>query len=150
MISSRAQAWVGLAIGGVALVIGLIASRGDDKDADALRRYSEEQAALHRERRDRAVAVPIDLPAPARDVDLDRPSLVVTIDEAGATFVGGEAVARDELHAVFTRAYARDRDTQVVIQADAATGYDAVVRVMDLAKEAGLTRLAIGTEPAGP
>ena len=52
---------------------------------------------------------------------------------------------RERLRKMFDEAKARDPETQVVVQADEATHHGRVVAVMELAKAAGLRRLAIAT-----
>ena len=56
---------------------------------------------------------------------------------------GGQRRLR--LRKMFDDARARDPETQVVVQADEATHHGRVVAVMELAKAAGLRRLAIAT-----
>ena len=52
---------------------------------------------------------------------------------------------RDSRRSSIERAHAKDPDTQVIVQADEATHHGRVVGVMELAKAAGLRRLAIAT-----
>ncbi|HEY2749049.1 MAG TPA: biopolymer transporter ExbD, partial [Polyangia bacterium] len=59
--------------------------------------------------------------------------------------VDGKEVSPDSLRKIFDDAHARDAETQVVVQADEATHHGRVVAVMELAKAAGLRRLAIAT-----
>ncbi|MBI2358951.1 MAG: biopolymer transporter ExbD [Deltaproteobacteria bacterium] len=47
----------------------------------------------------------------------------------------------------FTKAARTDRETQILIQADQRVAHGKVVQVMDLARSAGLARLAIVTQP---
>src|SRR5262249_3787113 len=63
----------------------------------------------------------------------------------GRIVVDGKAVDPDTLKGIFDKAKAKDPDTQVVVQADEATHHGRVVAVMELAKTAGLHRLAIAT-----
>jgi len=46
MTVARWQGWAGLALGGAALIAGLITIRGDEDPAEALRRFAREQARL--------------------------------------------------------------------------------------------------------
>jgi biopolymer transport protein ExbD len=46
---------------------------------------------------------------------------------------------------VFAAAFARDKSTQVILKADKSVAHGKVVNIMERAKNAGLTRLAIGT-----
>jgi biopolymer transport protein ExbD len=74
----------------------------------------------------------------ARDV-------TVAITTEGKMVVDGKEVGADTLRDLFDKAHAKDADTQVIVQADEATHHGRVVAVMELAKAAGLRRLAIAT-----
>jgi biopolymer transport protein ExbD len=74
----------------------------------------------------------------ARDV-----TVVITTD--GKMVVDGKEVAADTLRQLFEKAKGADPDTQVIVQADEATHHGRVVAVMELAKSAGLRKLAIAT-----
>ena len=50
-----------------------------------------------------------------------------------------------EIDGLFRTAFARDKTTQVVLKADKGVAHGRVVNIMERAKAAGLTRLAIGT-----
>ena len=77
----------------------------------------------------------------ARDV-------TVAITTEGKMVVDGKEVSADTLRQLFEDARKRDPETQVVVQADEATHHGRVVAVMELAKAAGLRRLAIATRRA--
>ena len=51
----------------------------------------------------------------------------------------------EKLDAVFQAAFQKDKTTQVVLKADKGVAHGRVVNIMERAKQAGLTRLAIGT-----
>ena len=150
MISSRVQAWVGLAIGGVALVIGLIASRGDDDDPAArLERFGREQARRRVEaaRFDRGVDVDLDRaaledldPKPASDLDVEVTALLVRVD--------GLEMSNDELAARAQTVAAATPDTAVTIRAHPDVEYARVVEILDLLRKAGLTQIAFTAAPS--
>ena len=75
------------------------------------------------------------------------PSLVVHVDVAGKPSVGGNAIDDATLDDLLRMSFADDRLTQVVIQVAKGAPHSAVVKIMERAKAAGLTRLAIGTDP---
>ena len=50
-----------------------------------------------------------------------------------------------ELDNLFRAAFTRDKNTQVVLKADKGVAHGRVVNLMERAKHAGLTRLAIAT-----
>ena len=64
---------------------------------------------------------------------------------SGDVVIGGKTIPDGELDNLFRTAFARDKQTQVVLKADKAVAHGRVVNLMERAKAAGLTRLAIGT-----
>lgn len=64
----------------------------------------------------------------------------------GSVYVNEEPVTVATLEALFDRAAEKDRDTLVIVKADVGVAHGRVVKVMDLARVAGLTRIAIATE----
>jgi biopolymer transport protein ExbD len=71
--------------------------------------------------------------------------LTVAILADGRTVVGGKVLDDAALAAAFGEARGRSADTLVLFQADEGVPHGRVVRVMEQAREAGLTRLAIAT-----
>ena len=71
--------------------------------------------------------------------------LSVAILADGRVVVGGKVVEEAELRALFEQAHAKTAETLVLIQADEGVPHGRVVSVMDLARRAGLVRLAIAT-----
>jgi biopolymer transport protein ExbD len=71
--------------------------------------------------------------------------VTVAITTDGRMVVDGKTVEPDQLKDLFAKAHAKDPETQVIVQADEATHHGRVVGVMELAKSAGLHRLAIAT-----
>ena len=63
----------------------------------------------------------------------------------GQIIVGGKVVPEDAIGNLFRVAYARDKTTQVIIKADRGVTHGTVVKLMETAKQAGLSRIAIGT-----
>jgi|GEM_PF-6823317 len=72
--------------------------------------------------------------------------LVVTISRDGKVFVADKALPDADLEKTFAAAFARDKDTQVVIRADNHVSHGRVVAVMEQAKRVGLQRIAIATQ----
>lgn len=74
-------------------------------------------------------------------------SLVLDVSATTITLAGKPFTDAD-LDALFRAAYARDKDTQVVIRATTKDiAHARIVAIMERAKAAGITRLAIGTAP---
>jgi len=91
----------------------------------------------------------VNLPSGAsQEIDLTKKSLILVIPVSGDIVINGKTVKEDQLDNLFRRAFLDDKQTQVVIQADRGVQHGRVVNVMERAKGAGLTRLAIGTSGA--
>jgi biopolymer transport protein ExbD len=90
--------------------------------------------------------VKVNLPrGAAREISAKGSDITVAITTDGKMVVDGKEVGADTLRDLFDKAHAKDADTQVIVQADEATHHGRVVAVMELAKAAGLRRLAIAT-----
>jgi biopolymer transport protein ExbD len=90
--------------------------------------------------------VRVNLPKGAtKEISSSQKDVTVAITTDGKMVVDGKEVSADSLRKLFDDARARDPETQVVVQADEATHHGRVVAVMELAKAAGLRRLAIAT-----
>ena len=90
--------------------------------------------------------VRVNLPKGAtKEISSSAKDVTVAITTDGKMVVDGKEVSAETLRKMFDDARSRDADTQVVVQADEATHHGRVVAVMELAKAAGLRRLAIAT-----
>ena len=85
----------------------------------------------------------------AQEIDTSKQSLVLVIPLSGEVSVGGKIMRDDQLDAVFHAAFQKDKATQVVLKADRGVAHGRVVNIMERAKQAGLTHLAIGTSGGG-
>ncbi len=86
----------------------------------------------------------------AQELDPSKASLVLVIPLQGDIDVGGKRIADGDIDNLFRAAFTRDKNTQVVLKADKGVQHGRVVNLMERAKQAGLSRLAIGTGAAGP
>jgi biopolymer transport protein ExbD len=92
----------------------------------------------------------INLPRAASTVQpLERRGLVVMITREGGLFLEREAVTLEQLQERFRQALAQGAEVQLIIRADQEVAHGRVVQVMDMAKTAGINRLAIATQPQG-
>ncbi len=95
-------------------------------------------------------SVKVNLPKGAtKEIDPGSKSLVVTVLKSGEILVQGQPVAAADLQGLFKSTFAKDPQTQVIIEADSDVAHKRVVGVMSLAKESGLSRLAIATKGGG-
>jgi biopolymer transport protein ExbD len=69
----------------------------------------------------------------------------VAILADGRAVLGGKVFDDDALKAAFQATATRNADTVVLVQADEGVAHGRVVQVMELARAAGLNRLAIAT-----
>jgi biopolymer transport protein ExbD len=90
--------------------------------------------------------VKVNLPKGAsKDISAGKSDVTVAITNDGKMVVDGKEVSADTLQKMFEEAHGKDPETQVIVQADETTHHGRVVAVMELAKAAGLRRLAIAT-----
>jgi biopolymer transport protein ExbD len=106
----------------------------------------EAEEVKERVENERRSGLRVNLPAgAAQEIDPATATLVVAIAINGEIAVNDQTIAESDLEKIFRSAFARNRDTQVVIKADRGVNHGRVVGVMEQAKNVGLTRLAIQT-----
>lgn len=74
--------------------------------------------------------------------------LVVAVLAAGEVVVRGEQVSLQELERIFVEEAEISKSRLVLVQADESALHKRVVQVMETARKAGLSNLAIATKPA--
>jgi biopolymer transport protein ExbD len=95
--------------------------------------------------------IQVNLPkSSAREVPQDRKDFRIVISSDGRIYADQKPINVKALSEELKKAAQRDGDTQVLIQADQQVAHGRVVEVMDLARRAGLYRLAIVTRAANP
>lgn len=105
-----------------------------------------------------APGIQVDLPrSSSQAVISDKEDVNIWVTAEGAVYVDEQPVTADRLRRILQRSAERDPNTLVIIKADAGVSHGRVVRVMDAARNEGLSRLAIATEvneqeaePSGP
>ena len=111
------------------------------------RKVKEEQTQAEVEKKS---GLKVNLPSgQAQEIELNQQSLVLIIPISGDVSVGGKLMRDDQLDNVFHAAFQKDKKTQVVLKADRGVAHGRVVNIMERAKQAGLTHLAIGTSGGG-
>lgn len=91
--------------------------------------------------------VKVNLPKGATsEIDPGAKSLVVSVLESGKILIQGQEVEAADVRAVFKSAFAKDPMTQVIIEADEGVKHGNVVLIMGIAKQVGLSKLAIATK----
>jgi biopolymer transport protein ExbD len=110
---------------------------------DKLKRWEEVREQAEAEKKS---GLKVSLPSgAAQEIDLSAKSLVILIPVSGDVAINGKTVADEQLDDLFQRAFLDDKATQVVIQSDKGVPHGRIVNLMERAKAAGLTKLAIGT-----
>ena len=110
-------------------------------------RVKEEQQQAEVEKKS---GLKVNLPSgQAQEIELNQQSLVLIIPISGEVSVGGKLWRDDQLDGLFHAAFQQDKKTQVVLKADRGVAHGRVVNIMERAKQAGLTHLAIGTSGGG-
>ncbi len=104
-----------------------------------------------KELQEKRSGIKVNLPSgSSQEIDVAAISLVVEIGLDGTLVIAGKPVSDADLDRIFQSAYQRSKDTQVVLRAEKGVQHGLVVSIMERAKQAGLTRLAIQTRGAGP
>jgi len=94
--------------------------------------------------------IDVDLPrAQAQEIQHKSDELVVAMTAEGQIILHGKALDLESLGEVFESTAKDAPTTLVILQADQQVAHGKVVAVMDLAKQKGLSRLAIATQ-TGP
>ena len=111
-----------------------------EKIAEVTEKIAEEKRA----------GLKVNLPAgAAQEIDPTKASVVLIIPVNGEVVIAGRPMPDADIDNVFRAAFAKDKLTQVVLQADKGVPHGRVVNLMERAKRVGLTRLAIGTAGGG-
>ncbi|HEY4242751.1 MAG TPA: biopolymer transporter ExbD [Kofleriaceae bacterium] len=126
-----------------ALAVKVETVREKQAIADAQKKSADDQKKKDDEEKS---GIKVNLPqGQAQEIDTAKQSLVLTIPLDGEIHVGPKAVKDADLDNLFRAAYVQDKQMQVVLKADQGVTHGRVVQIMEKAKAAGLTRLAIGT-----
>lgn len=95
-------------------------------------------------------SLPLDLPKAAKGQDIQ---LVFGIElhANGDTVVDGKKIASDDaVLPLATEAQAKNSELRAIIRADTSVQHGRVIRVLDLLKQAGVTKIAFGVAPIAP
>jgi len=107
-------------------------------------RADDEGVAFERVERARPKDPEARVPA-QRSAPEPKNALVVRVASDGTIHVDGNQILDDQIDNLFRAAFTRDANTQIVFEVDKNVRHGRVVQLMERAKAAGLTRLAIGT-----
>lgn len=94
--------------------------------------------------------LPVNLPqAQAQALKRTKTDVIVTVQKDGQVFIGDEAAAIpvDKLEEQLTAIYATKEQKDLFIKADKDLLYGLVIRIMSIAKKAGVDRIGMITQP---
>ena len=132
----------------VMVIIFMVSALAVQAEADQKQQEVEDvQEQLDAEKRS---GLKINLPqGAAQEIDPTKASVVLLIPINGDVVIDGRTIADADLDNLFRAAFTRDKNTQVVIQADKGVQHGRVVNAMERARAAGLVRLMISTSGSG-
>ena len=92
--------------------------------------------------------ITIDLPkSSAEEIKKQKEEIEVSISREGDFYLGGDKVSLEVLKERFINAAETSIESVVIINADEKASHGDVVAIMDIAKESGITKLAVATAP---
>jgi biopolymer transport protein ExbD len=95
-------------------------------------------------------SVPLDLPKAATGTDVQTVFSIVMASN-GSAQVDSRPIANDDaILTIAHDAHAKNAELRAVIKADAAVPHGRVIHVLDLLKQAGVTKIAFGVTPVAP
>jgi len=90
--------------------------------------------------------IKVNLPeSSTEEIVREKEEIVIVIKQGNEVFINNSSVSIEQLFLILSESAQRNRETLIIIQADQEVSHGRVVKVMDTAKRAGLTRLAIAT-----
>lgn len=99
---------------------------------------------------DEVKTVPVQLPK-STQVRIDTKSVHhITVKKDGTLYLEDKAITADAFRAWGQKQAARDANVSIVIYGDGIASYQRILSVLDLCKEAGITRVGMAAEKAEP
>jgi biopolymer transport protein TolR len=90
--------------------------------------------------------IKVNLPRTSNAEAAPQKTLVITIDAAGSVYVEGARTALANLRPGLVAALAKRPGSPVIIMGDRDVRYDLVIRVLEIARSAGVSRLSLAVE----
>lgn len=91
-----------------------------------------------------SAALPVNLPNSRTAVAVQSQPFIIAIDSEGQYSVDGKAVAQQDIPRQIAAELSRNPDVQVVLFPDASVPYDQIVVALDLIREGGVDKPALG------
>ena len=93
-------------------------------------------------------AIPVDLPRASRSEGVVS-AVSVAVDQTGAIFADTRPVTEQQLVETMRQRHAENAEVRAIIAADQRVSHGRVVHVIDLVRQAGVTKFAIQTQTEG-
>jgi biopolymer transport protein TolR len=90
--------------------------------------------------------IKVNLPQTSSADAAPQKTLIITIDAAGGVYVDGVRVALGDLRPRLVSTLAKRPGAPVIIMGDRDVRYDLVVRVLEIAKSCGVSRLSLAVQ----
>lgn len=98
-----------------------------------------------------SVGVPLDLPkTSAAELTQPKEPVVLSLDRAGAAFIGNERVEPDDLKDRLARLAAEDPERIVYVRGDRTISYERLMEALGLVSGAGFAKVSLLAEGAQP
>jgi len=91
--------------------------------------------------------LPVNLPKAATGQQPPSESAAVTISSDGNITIDKQAITRDQIRAALQQRLEKNPELLVLINADERVEHGIVVDIMDAARQAGVTKMAIAVKP---
>ena len=90
--------------------------------------------------------IKVNLPeSSTEEIVREKEEIIIMMKQGNEVVVNNKSVSLEQLFLMLSQSAQKNKDALVIIQADEKVSHGNVVKVMDTAKRAGLTRLAIAT-----
>jgi len=93
-------------------------------------------------------AIPVDLPRASRSEGVVS-AVSISVDQTGAIFADTRPVTEPQLIETMRQRHTENPEVRAIIAADQRVSHGRVVRVIDLVRQAGVTKFAIQTQTEG-
>jgi len=128
----------------VMVIIFMVSALAVQAEAQDIKKKTDD--VIEKVEAEKRSGLKVNLPSgAAQEIDPTKASLVLLVPMQGDIVVMGRTVPDADIDNLFRSAFTKDKATQVVLQADKGVPHGRVVNIMERAKAAGLTRLAIAT-----
>jgi len=91
--------------------------------------------------------IKIKLPTALSTENMEKKQIIVSLTADGSIFYKEKNITPGELKTILETESRRNSNTMLIIKGDYSVAHGKVVEVMDLAKVAGISSLAIATQP---